>query len=159
MEEIPVFDHTKDATQISGPNGKYLEQEGHKFTFAEFQFNTVQTGTDIDGNPIFERKGGTWVPEPQHIPPSAEAEVDEVKNLLTGIYDMLKKVTQILPALEIYTSESIMRNRANTQSFNELKGKLGVMRKKLNEYEKERKLVSKRAELKKLEEGLEEDGE
>jgi len=154
------FNHSKDATAIRrADGGKVLEQDGNFFTFAEYHKNAMQTGTDGDGNPIFDIKGGHWVPEPQYMPNYEEQfATDRIADMLDFISKNLSQIVKLLPALEIYTRESIARAQVKDKSFNELKGKLGVMTRELAKYNKLKKLVSVKEELAKLENEVTEDG-
>lgn len=158
-EEV-VFDHSKNTSQLEDGEGrKFLEQDGNIFSNAEFQRHAEQTGTDIDGNPVYDA-GGRWVPEPQWLPDYHEEKAtDEVLKLLRFINESLKKIADVLPALDMYSREAIARANIKEQSFNKLKGELGSMKRELKKYEKIKKTVSVKAELAKLEEGIAEDGE
>ena len=157
--EKVVFDHNKNTTQIEDGTGrKFLEQDGNMFTNAEFQRCAIQVGTDINGNPIYDA-GGKWIPEPKYIEDFfANKTADEVMELLKFITEQLKKIADVLPALDMYAREAIARAQVKDKSFNKLKGELGSMKRELAKYDKLKKLASVKSELAKLEDEVTEDG-
>jgi len=141
-----TFDHTAETTAMSDPNAdppRYLEQNGHKFTFAEYN--------------RFEKK---WLPEPKYLKYFIRKTVDKgITDLLLLINEKLGAVVKVLPALEMYGREAVAKQAEKDKSFNKLKGELGVMKRELAKYKGAKKLVNKKKELAEIEKELEEDGE
>jgi len=141
-----TFDHAAETTAMSDPNAdppRYLEQNGNKFTFAEYN--------------RFEKK---WLPEPKHLEHfTIRTATKGITDLLLLINEHLGKIVKVLPALEMYGREAVAKRAEKDRSFNELKGKLGVMQRELAKYKGAKKLVDKKKELAEIEKELEGDGE
>lgn len=135
-----MFDHNKPVSKGKGPEGKYLEQDGVKYT-----------------NAVYNRFTGKWEPEPQLIEDYQEKK-DEV-NLdiaLKQCVSMLKKISEVIvPLLDVYGREAIARQRAKEESFNRMRGELAQAKKELKKVDKLRKRTKLEEEI----EGLKEDGE
>ena len=137
-----VFDQDKPASVMRDTSGKYLEQDGHIFSHTRY-----------------DRFKKTWDPTPQLMVDFHDKQAaDKVTKLLEFVADNLKKIVDVLPALDMYSREAIARAQVKDKSFNRLKGELGAMKRELSKYDKLKKLASVKDELAKLEDEVTKDG-